>query len=122
MRQVDSGFEVQVPPLFVRDISVGDVLSASFDEKGDVASFRHVSRSGASTIWLLRLEPGADVMSVMAKLRATGCLTVALDDLGCYAASVPESVAMSKIDPILDVLDSNAIAVAFPSFRHPESE
>lgn len=118
-----AGYEVRESPLFVRDISIGDILAVSLDGDDRVADFRHAFRSKNSTIWMLDLDRRrASTALVLKDLRKLGCHTVTAPSLGCYVVSVPATVPMERVDPILDAIDSDAIAVVFPSFRHPESE
>lgn len=121
VRASAAGYEIQEAPLFVRDISVGDVLDVSLDDEGRVVEYRHLIRSKSSTIWLLCLHrTRANVLPALSGLRQLGCDTVSLETLGCYAVSVPETVSMAAVDPILDAFDEEIVAVAFPSFRHPD--
>ncbi len=115
------GYEVRSAPLFLRDVSVGDVLSFTFDSEGRVANFHHVARSKNTTVWLLRLDrEKADLAPVLTELRSLGCDTVTLESLGCYAVSVPETTPIESVDSLLDRLDQDAVAVAFPAMRHEE--
>jgi hypothetical protein len=115
------GYEVQAAPLFIRDVSVGDVLSVTFDSEGRVAAYRHEARAKNSTIWLLYLDREKEnVAPFLVELRSVGCDTTSMDDLGCYAVSVPESTPMESVDAILAQLDQDAVAVAFPSMRHED--
>jgi hypothetical protein len=110
-----------VSPLFVRDLSVGDVIEATLDDDGHrVESWRHVSRSGRTTIWLLRMQPSVTINKVLEQLRGMGCNTVSLEDLGTYSVDVPESVPIEEVDAALAHLDADSVAVAFPSMRHEE--
>ncbi|MBL8273542.1 MAG: DUF4265 domain-containing protein [Pseudomonadales bacterium] len=115
-----TGRKVLAPPLFVKDLSVDDVILATFDDQGHVSSWRHLSRSRRSTVWLLRIAPTDQIQSVLADVRRIGCSTVQLPDYGCYAIDVPETVSMGEVDGCLDRLDSSAVAVAYPSLRHLE--
>ncbi len=116
-----AGYEVLEAPLFVRDVSVGDILAVSLDDEERVVEFRHLLRSSNSTIWLLRLDrTRADVYPLLEALRQLGCHTVRAETLSCYAVSVPHDLPMAAVDAILSQVDEAAIAVAFPSFRHPD--
>ncbi len=120
VRETPRGHEVLAAPLFVRDVSVGDVLLVERDDQERVTSFMHAFRSSHSTIWLLRTGPGVDVEQVLEEVRNVGCSTTALDRLGAYSICVPSNVAMFDVDSVLDRLPEDDLAVAFPSFRHPE--
>ena len=114
------GYQVLVAPLFVKDLSVGDVIVATLDSENGVESWEHVSRSARTTIWLLKLRQPNGVDEVLADLRNLGCNSVGLDAAGCYAVDVPEAVPIATVDSILATLDSEAAAVVFPSMRHSE--
>ena len=121
VRPTALGFEVLEAPLFLPDISVGDVRSVTFDTEGRVADFHHASRAKNTTVWLLHLDrEEATLAPVLSELRSLGCDTVTLESQGCYAVSVPEATSLESIDSILARLDQDAVAVAFPSMRHEE--
>lgn len=119
-RQIASGYEALAAPLFVKDLSVGDVIEAAFDSEGIIDSWRHVSRSDHTTIWLLRLGWPDHINEVLAELRELGCNSVSLDQAGCYAIDVPPTVGIVDVDKILAKLDDTMVATAFPSMRHVE--
>lgn len=114
------GYRVEVAPLFVKDLSCGDVISVSLDEQNHVSAWHHVHRSGASTIWLLRMATDPELESVLAGLRHLNCNTVSLQQFGCYSVNVPPGCNISDVDACLARLDESCIAVAYPSFRHDE--
>ena len=114
------GLRVLVPPLFIKDLSVGDIISAQKGEEDLVELWRHVRRSNRTTIWLLRLRQTHQIEKVLSELRALGCDTVGLESAGCYSVDVPECVAIREIDASIAQLDSASCAVVFPSMRHPE--
>jgi hypothetical protein len=115
------GYVALVSPLFVRDLSVGDVIDATLDAGGKrVESWHHVVRSGRSTIWLLRLDRSNTIDAVLTRLRGLGCNTVTFEQAGTYSVDVPESVPMKTVDAALAHLDADSVAVAFPAMRHPE--
>jgi hypothetical protein len=118
--QTADGFRALVPPLFVKDLSVGDIISVEKGEEDLVKSWRHLCRSNRTTIWLLRLRQTPQIESALAELRDLKCNTVGLDSAGVYSVEVPEEISMPKIDAVLEKLDSDFCAVAFPSMRHPE--
>lgn len=115
-----NGYTAQASPLFVKDLSVGDKISADLDHENNVKAWAHLNRSAHTTIWLLRLRQPNGIDDALAKLREVGCNTVGLQAAGCYSIDVPGTISMEIVDSILAVLDDNAVAVAFPSMRHPE--
>ncbi|MDQ1835503.1 DUF4265 domain-containing protein [Massilia scottii] len=116
---VDKGYRIESPPLFVKGISVGDIIEVAFDLENDVASWQPISQSGRTTAWILRTGSGNNIATVLPELRALGCQIVELPELGCYAVDIPPEVSIADIDACLARLDGNSTAVAFPSYRHP---
>lgn len=118
-RKVGDHYEVLDAPLFIKDMSVGDVLSVTL-EADLVSAWRHVRRSDRSTFWLGRLQQTDAIDIVLRELRELGCNTARAPALGTYAIDVPETVEIGLVDDILDRLDREAVAIAYPSMRHPE--
>ena len=116
----DDGFALLTAPLFLKDLSVGDVLQIDFGENGCVQSWRHVERSTRSTIWLLRTAEPTGIKAVLYNLRQLGCNTVSLPSAGSYAVDVPEEVALEWVDRQLAKLMPDSVAIAYPSLRHTE--
>lgn len=119
-RVTETGYLALSAPLFVKDLSAEDLISARITENDDVESWEHVDRSQRSTIWLLRLKTPNNIEEVLSQARAMSCNTAGLDLLGCYNIDVPTDVPIAAVDDILAELDKDAVAVAFPSLRHPE--
>jgi hypothetical protein len=116
--QVEGGYRIETPPLFVKGLSVGDVISAEFNSDGNVASLQLISRSGRTTLWILRTAEGDNIESVLPRLQSMNCKIVALPKQGSYSVDVPAEVSIADVDACLAQLDANSTAVAFPSFRH----
>ncbi|HRK47243.1 MAG TPA: DUF4265 domain-containing protein [Nocardioides sp.] len=114
----DGDYRVLVSPLFVKNLSVGDVISAELNADGAVRTWRHVQRSDHTTVWLLRLAANNNLDDVLTRLRGLGCNTVSLPQAGCYSVDVPGSVDIADVDAVLSMLDESAVGVAFPSMRH----
>ena len=115
--KVGTDYRVLAPPLFLKGLSVDDVISVKLKNQS-VASWTHLSRSGRTTIWLGRKKDHNVIQTTLAKLRELGCDTSEVPAIGCYAVDVPASLPISTVDSLLGVLDSGEVAVAFPSFRH----
>jgi len=120
--EVAGGYRIKSPPIFVKGISVGDVITADPDGEGRVWEWQHLSQSMHTTIWLGRLEGEVQVEidEILKKLRALHCNIAEIRALGCYAVDVPPQCPIQRIDEALDDVDADRIAVAFPSFRHPD--
>lgn len=116
----EDGYRLEAAPLFVKNLSVGDVISIDCAEGESVETWRHVEQSAHTTIWLLRLKHPNGIGEVLAKLRDMGCNSVTQDSLGSYAVDVPDTVSITRVDELLAQLDRDSVGVAFPSMRHSE--
>ena len=114
-------FRVETPPLFIKKLSVGDVIDVlEFDSENQVSSWKHHSFSNNSTIWLLCMGEPNNLEDVLPKLEVLGCKVIQLSGQGCYSINVPESCDIGDVDSCLAALDESKIAIAYPSFRHPD--
>ncbi len=118
--QLAVGYQIDVAPLFVKDLSVGDVIAVVFDTDGNVSSWNHITQSNRSTIWLLRVAKTNDIESILKELRSFDCNTVQLPKLGSYSIDVPSECSIQVVDKCLAKLNESCVAIAYPSFRHPE--
>jgi hypothetical protein len=117
MTNTGHGYRLEVPPLFVRDLAVGDVVEVDLDGGGEVAAWRHVVRSRRSTVWLMVLGD-APISQVIRCLQRLSCNIEELNSLRYFSIDVPEDCALSDLDRCLEQLDSDEVAVAYPAFRH----
>jgi hypothetical protein len=117
-----AGYVSTVPPLFIKDLSVGDIIAAEVDKDGLVAYWRHISRSDNSVVWLMRIGKTQEIEATLKDLRALGCSTASLPSAGSYSIHVPGDVSIASVDAVLKNLDPEKVAIAYPSFRHPEEE
>lgn len=116
-------FRVETCPLFVKGLSIGDTIDVQQDERGRVESFEVVTPSENSTVWLMFWDRTA-IDSTLRELRSIGCDTSGplegMEAKVC-SANVPASVAFAKVDALLEPLEqSDRVAVAHPSHRHPD--
>jgi Domain of unknown function (DUF4265) len=116
------GFRVEAPPLFVKGLSVGDIIEVTFDEQRNVRTWLHRIKSGRTTVWLLRTAKGAEpeIDVTLGELASMECNVVRLPEAGAYSVDVPETCDIKKVDAHLALLDRSRVAIAFPSYRHPE--
>ncbi|MFZ1686922.1 MAG: DUF4265 domain-containing protein [Flavobacteriales bacterium] len=115
---VSGAYKVLMPPLFVKDLSVGDVISVVRDDKGYVDAWTHAFRSDRTTIWLLRLKSTPSIEGALTKLRALGCNIVSLQAAGSFSVDVPAEIPFAHVDAILNKLDGDEVGIAYPSLRH----
>ena len=116
--QRDSGYQLTTAPLFVKDLSVGDIISPAIGDDGSVVSWVHIAKSDRTTIWMLRLGATVSIEPALKRLRELGCNTVCLEELGSFAIDVPGELPMESVDEVLASLNADEIACVFPSFRH----
>lgn len=113
---------VDVPPLYIKGISCGDMLRVNLVSENQVGAWNHEFRSNHSTIWFLRIGAPDNIPEVLSKLRKLGCHTVELADLGSYSIDVPPECPIREVDECIEGLDSTKVVVAYPSFRHDDVE
>jgi hypothetical protein len=120
--RVKGGYRVEASPVFVKNLSVGDVISVSRDERGNVSSWAHVRKSGRTTIWLAGLiaHGDDDIADVLPELHARDCNTVEFEQIGRYSIDVPAERSIHEVGACLSKLDQSRVAIAYPSFRHEE--
>jgi len=117
----EQGYRLLSPPLFLKDLSVGDVIACKVDEaSGLVSEWAHVEQSEHTTITMLRMGGLRVLDAGLEKLRALGCSTTSVDELGICSVDVPATVSMDDVDDVLDELEEAEVPIAFPSMRHPE--
>lgn len=114
------GFRIETAPLFVKGISNGDVVSVEFDANENVCRWEHLEKSARTTIWLLRIADSPDIDSILEQARSLKCNTTGLKQFGCYAIDVPAECDFADVDALFEGLDSEHVAVAYPSFRHED--
>lgn len=119
-RKLTFGYECLSVPIFIKDLSVGDVINVEINGSGFVSSWTHFARSKRSTIWLLRIATNDQIEPCLERLRFLGCNTTSVVEFGCYAIDVPKNLSISDVDQVLESLDPSSVAVAFPSMRHSE--
>lgn len=120
-QRADDCYELLAPPLFVKDLSVGDVISVELDEEGYVEGWAHVARSGNSTLWLMELEP-ATIEPLLQCLQSLQCTFVSFSEFHYYSVNVPAECPVESLDDCLGLVDDSKVAKAFPSFRHGKSD
>jgi hypothetical protein len=115
-------FQIDSPPLFIKDLSVGDLISVRYDNSGHVYSWKHVQKSERSLLWVLRISQGADIELILGRLRSLGCNTVFLRQYGIGSVDVPSDVSIGLVDELIEKIDGNSFAITFSSFRHKDGE
>ena len=120
---VNSLYRVETCPLFVKGISVGDLIEAEADEDGRVFQFTVAEPSANSTVWLIFWDRSA-INPTLQALRSLGCDTTGPPegtDAKICSVNVPANVDFTKVDAVLQPLEQpERIAVAYPSYRHTD--
>jgi len=111
------GYEIKVPPFFIKNLSVGDVISVEKDQEGNVTSWVHISKSLRTTIWIMILDE-YDIEDELSCLKKHGANIERFPGGRYFSIDVPPDCAAQDLDMCLDSLDSNKVPIAFPSFRH----
>lgn len=106
-----------VAPLFVRDLSVGDVLILEVSAEGIVWEWAHEKKSRNSTVWVIDFQQD-HFEDVMKKFLSLGCNVSRSPEFDVAAISVPENVDREIVEEFLDMLDEDS--VGYPSYRHEE--
>lgn len=116
---VQDGLQVRVPPFFLKDLSVGDVIDVTKDEHGNVVTWSHRSRSSRSTIWIMLLAPRS-IESTLDRLKAMQCNVERFAEYKLFAIDVPEDCPLSQVDACLEEIEGEDVVVVYPSLRHTE--
>lgn len=111
------GCQVEVAPLFIKDLSVGDVIKVDKGVFGDVISWEHVERSNRSTVWIM-VYGDYSIEKFLDALKSFGCNVERFEEYQYFAIDVPPECSAERLDECLEGLDEDRSAVAFPSFRH----
>lgn len=114
-----TNYKLLEAPLFIKDLSVNDVICVNIDECNMVTEWQHILRSNHTTLWVLRLATPNTIQSFLNSLRELGCNTVSFNAAGVFSVDIPGSVSMKQVDNFICFLDEKSSAVAFPSMRHP---
>lgn len=117
LEEKDSHQIVKSPPLFVSGLAVDDEIELSdTNSAGEVTKWRLVSPGGRSVVWIADIG-GSRLKEVLSEFRKIGCNTTSLDDIAHAAIDIPPEVSRAEVDAILDRLDEEEYAIAFPCDR-----
>ena len=111
------GYRIEVPPFFIKNLSVGDVITVERDESGDVVAWSYVDQSKRSTVWIM-VFGDYSVGDALTCLKSLNCNVEELKQYQYFAIDVPADCPIDSLDKCLDALNSDKTAVAYPSFRH----
>ncbi|WP_158290305.1 DUF4265 domain-containing protein [Ramlibacter sp. WS9] len=118
-RPVADGFEVLVPPLFVKGLAVGDVIRVKSEVNGQVTEWETLRASANSTVWLM--VQGVDLRQELDELRALGCNTSSFPGGQVHSIDVPSSLAIEELESRLDgKYSEEQVALAYPVWRRED--
>ena len=110
-------FQILVPPVFIKNLSVNDVVAAETDSEGYVTSWAHTSKSKRTTIWVL--QGTADNLGpLIDDMLSDGGNVERFNQIKLLSFDVPESVSTEKLDMWLRTIEAAGAIIAEPSFRH----
>ncbi len=108
---------VKNAPLFISGLAVGDELEISErDPSGEVISWKLVSPSDRSLVWIAD-HGGGRLNEILSSFRSLGCNTELLRAFSLAAIDIPPDVSKADVDAILDPIEGEKYAIAFPVDR-----
>lgn len=113
-----SAFRILLPPFFVKDLSVDDVIKCNFDNEGYVQSIHHEYRSDRSTVWLATMGL-AQWQPAKERLLALGCNIETFKQYDLSSIDLPADVSLFTFDTLVKPIIEAGRYVVFPSLRHP---
>lgn len=111
------GYRIEVPPLFIRDLSVGDVVEVERNEEGEVVAWSHLERSKRSAVWIM-VSGDHSISEETECLKRLNCNVAEFSLFRYFSVDVPEECPVERLDDCLEALDKETVSPAFPSFRH----
>jgi hypothetical protein len=108
---------VRNAPFFLPGIAADDEIElCTVDPDGRVGTWRVVAPSGRSVIWIAGLN-GAPLDKILLKFRELDCNTSILHEFNHATVDVPPNITLEQVDGILEELDPEIYAIAFPCDR-----
>jgi hypothetical protein len=108
---------VKNAPLFVPGLAAGDEIElCDRSPDGQVSNWELVRPSKRSVIWIADLG-GSQLEKILTEFREIGCNTAMLSQFSHGAIDVPPEVTQNQVDAILDNLEEQDYAIAFPCDR-----
>jgi hypothetical protein len=120
VEELPVGYRILVPPFFLRELSVGDVVNCSLDDEGYVDSWAHQGRSQRSTIWVFQSKL-PQWNAAKSALLESGCNVETYPNIGLHAIDLPSEVTLQTFDKLLAPCIAAGAMVAYPSLRHADT-
>jgi len=115
----EGGYRIEVPPLFVKNLSRGDVIAVDRNEDGEVIAWTPVELSQHSTVWII-VHGNHSIDDVIERLKQLNCNVAEFEQYRYFSIDVPPECSVEQLDSCLDALSEEEASVAFPSFRHEQ--
>jgi len=117
---LSAGFKIEVPPFFIKNMSVGDVIQVDRNVKGEVVSWSHIVKSRRSTMWIM-VTNHHKIEDSIECLKNLKCNVERFAEFNYFSIDIPENCAIESLDECLDALEEANVPVVFSSLRHIES-
>lgn len=111
-------YELLNAPFFIDGLAFGDKFTARPDEiNGCIFEFAVVQESGHSLAWVMNND-GLDFTEWKQLLLEQGCSVEGFAAFGLHSIDVPASVDSANINALVDRIEADGFAMAFPVWRH----
>ena len=118
--RIGENYKVLNAPFFIPDLAYGDVFSAVPDNVNQhVFEFEVIEQSGHSLIWLINTGQ-IEISKELESISELGCKYEGFPSFNLIAVDVPPNVNADALDLIIESLELQEIAVAYPVWRHAE--
>jgi hypothetical protein len=115
VEQTEAGYIIKSVPFFLKELALGDTITAVIGEYNYVKSWNIVEKSGNSTFWIIVSETS----DVLDRLEALGCDVEGGAMTSLYSVNIPRALKFDTVDSILSsYVSAGSIDVAYPAIRH----
>jgi Domain of unknown function (DUF4265) len=113
--QAEIGYTIDSIPFFLKDLALGDLISARIGKYNYVTKWSITQKSGNSTVWIMELHKNDSVD----RLKRLGCQVEGGEADRLYAVNVPRELKFNLVEGLLSsYLTSELIEIAYPAVRH----
>lgn len=116
-----NGYQVLTAPFFLKDLSVGDILTIDLEQKGGqrfALSWSHLEKSSRSTVGVM-IDEGVKIDDFLVAIEEAGGRISHLEQFNIYCLDLPQDFDMKPIDDMEEEL-GDSIEIIYPSFRIAE--
>lgn len=117
VKPIDGFFEISVPPFFLKNLSCGDIITVDMSSDKTVRNWEYVKKSKRSTIWLLNINNYEYLDIHLSNFKKQKCNIEEFEQIGLFSIDVPQEANKQDINIILDHLEEERVAIAYPSYR-----